>query len=78
MKFWALVLVLSASVVVANKPVKPADKKDSGRVMEMNGNKMVEKIRDRKVSNGKTNDVWKAGRSFPVMFKTPGMVKKSK
>ena len=63
----AALLVPMILFAAADKPVLIVTPE---RRYERDGNKIVEKVKDRSASKG-TNTVYRTGRSFPLMFSAP-------
>lgn len=67
----SLAIILLVSAAWSKPPEPPPDKpvqgKDKKAEFSADGKKLVEKVRTRKG----TNDDWKAGREFPLMFARP-------
>jgi hypothetical protein len=63
-----LALIASAMIVTTNAPVLiPLRGRADGQV-EFSCRSLVERRRFVKIDGGRTNNVWKTGREFPVMF----------
>lgn len=70
----SILAILAALPFLADKPeASPARE----RKAEFQGKKIVEKVRDAKASKG-TNDVYRTGREFPLMFSVTRKPSKSK
>lgn len=62
---FSLAIILLAAASWAKQPDKPVPQKpDKKAVISADGKRIVEKVKTRKG----TNDVWTAGREFPLMF----------
>ena len=75
-----LAVIAAAIVAFTNAPLPAlrAVPVKGGRRAEVSGSAIVERKKYFRVQSGKTNEVWKTERQFPVMFVFPSMRKKGK
>lgn len=67
---------LLAPLIVLAKAEKPPKAGKQDRRFERDGNRIVEKIKDKAASKG-TNTVYRAGRTFTLMFSRPDKAKEN-
>ena len=73
-----LAVITAAIIASTNAPLTELREMPvkSYRRAEVSGSAIVERKKFLRVQAGKTNEYWKAGRQFPVMFISPSMRKK--